>query len=133
MPNQETSTITSFFVNVWVARSDTPIELQSDQGAAFETRFPEKVCSILRTHKNGTTPYHPQRNGLVERTDRTVMTILRAFIERHLSDCWDEILPQCLSAYRDVVHSSTGYVPSLLTLGHELRLIIGVLTSLAPA
>ncbi|KAA3671115.1 uncharacterized protein DEA37_0009058 [Paragonimus westermani] len=61
------------------------------------------------------------------------MTILRAFIERHQSDRWDEILPQCLSAYRAAVHPSTGYTPPLLTLWHGLRLPTEVLTPLAPA
>ncbi|KAA3669989.1 uncharacterized protein DEA37_0001708 [Paragonimus westermani] len=61
------------------------------------------------------------------------MTILLTFIERHQLDRWDEILPQCLSAYRAAVHSSTGYTPSILALGHEIRLPIEVLTSLAPA
>ncbi|KAA3670162.1 uncharacterized protein DEA37_0006433 [Paragonimus westermani] len=133
MPNQEASTITSLFINGWVAGSATLIELHSDQGAAFESRLIEEVCRMLRIRKTGLSPYHPQSNGLVERTTRTVMTILLAFIERHQSDLWDEILPQCLLAYRAAVHSSTRHTPSLLTLGHELRLPIEVLTPLAPA
>ncbi|KAA3674226.1 uncharacterized protein DEA37_0008945 [Paragonimus westermani] len=68
---------------------------------------------MLRIHKTRTTPYHPQSNGLVERTNRTVMTILRVFIERHQLDRWDEILPQCLLAYRTTVHPSTGPKPTL--------------------
>ncbi|KAA3670293.1 uncharacterized protein DEA37_0009019 [Paragonimus westermani] len=87
---------------------------------------------MLRIRKIRTTPYHPQSYGLVEQTNRTVMTILLAFIERHQSDRWDEILPQCLFAYRAAVHSSIWYTSSLLTLGHELRLPIEVLTPLAP-
>ncbi|KAA3675397.1 uncharacterized protein DEA37_0008628 [Paragonimus westermani] len=52
------------------------------------------------------------------------MTILRAFIERHQSDRWDKILPQCLLAYRAAIHSSTAYTPPLPSLGHEIRLPI---------
>ncbi|KAA3670342.1 uncharacterized protein DEA37_0015099, partial [Paragonimus westermani] len=40
---------------------------------------------MLRIHKTRTTLHHPQNNGLVERTNRTEMTTLRAFIERHQS------------------------------------------------
>ncbi|KAA3677194.1 uncharacterized protein DEA37_0006898 [Paragonimus westermani] len=88
---------------------------------------------MLCTHRTRTTPYHPQSNVLVEQTNRTVIKILRAFIERHQSDHWDEILSQCLSAYRAAVHSRTESTLSLLTLGHELRQSIEVLTPLAPA
>ncbi|KAA3678728.1 uncharacterized protein DEA37_0014605 [Paragonimus westermani] len=88
---------------------------------------------MLCVRKTRTTPYHPQSYGLVERTNRTVMTILHTFIERHQSDRWDEILPQCLLAHRAAVHSSTWYTPSLPTLGHERRQPIEVLTPLAPA
>ncbi|KAA3670378.1 uncharacterized protein DEA37_0003765 [Paragonimus westermani] len=75
-------------------------------------------------------PNNSLPNGLVERTNRTVVTILRTFIERHQLDRWDEILPQCFLAYRAAVHSSIEYTLPLLTLGHELRLAIEVLTPL---
>ncbi|KAA3670609.1 uncharacterized protein DEA37_0007655, partial [Paragonimus westermani] len=133
MPIQEASTMTSLFVNEWVACSGSPIELHSDQGAAFESCLLEEVCRMVRIYETRTTPYHPQSNGLVERTNRAVMTILRAFIERHRSDRWDKILPQCLLACRAAFHSITEYTPSLLTLGHELRPPTEVLTPLAPA
>ncbi|KAA3673078.1 uncharacterized protein DEA37_0009556, partial [Paragonimus westermani] len=97
----------------------------------FESRLLEEICRTLCIHKTRTTPYHPQSNGLVEPTN--VMTILRAFIERHQSDRGDEILPQCLLTYMATVHSSTGYTPSLLTIEHELRLSIEVITPLTPA
>ncbi|KAA3670842.1 uncharacterized protein DEA37_0002812 [Paragonimus westermani] len=87
---------------------------------------------MLRIHKTQTT-YHPQSNGLVERTNRTEMTILRTFSERHQSGRWNEILPQCRVTYKATVHKNTGYTSSLQTLGHELRLQIEVLTQPAPA
>ncbi|KAA3671236.1 uncharacterized protein DEA37_0006766 [Paragonimus westermani] len=131
MPNQEASSTASLSVNEWVARFGTPIELHSDQGLRLKVAS-WKDCRTLRIHRTRTTPYHSQSNGLVERTNCTVMTILRIFSERHQSDRWVEILPQCLLAYRAVVHSSTGYTDSLLTLGNELRPTIQVLTLLAP-
>ncbi|KAA3677531.1 uncharacterized protein DEA37_0011338 [Paragonimus westermani] len=133
MPNQKAPTITSLPVNEWVALFGTLIELHSDQGAAFESHPVEDVFRMLWIHKTRTTPHHPQSNGLVERTDRTVLTIPRAVIGRYQTDYWDKIPPHCVLAYMAAVNSSTGYTPSLLTLGHELRLPIEVLTPLAPA
>ncbi|KAA3670533.1 uncharacterized protein DEA37_0004328 [Paragonimus westermani] len=48
MPNQEASTITSLFLNGWIARSGTPSELHYDQGAAFESRLLEELDVRLR-------------------------------------------------------------------------------------
>ncbi|KAA3682118.1 uncharacterized protein DEA37_0002049 [Paragonimus westermani] len=61
------------------------------------------------------------------------MIILHTSIERHQSDRCNEILPQCLLAYMATVHSSTMYTPLLLTVGHELRLPVEVLTLLVLA
>ncbi|KAA3672685.1 uncharacterized protein DEA37_0010174 [Paragonimus westermani] len=48
IPNREASTITSLFVSEWVASFGTPIELHSDQGAAFESHPREKLGERLR-------------------------------------------------------------------------------------
>ncbi|KAA3677067.1 uncharacterized protein DEA37_0009529 [Paragonimus westermani] len=92
MPYQGAFKITSLFVNEWIARFGTPIGLHPGQGAEFERGLLEEVCRMFHIHKTQTTPYHSRSTGLVERTNGTVTTILRAFIERHQSDRWDEIL-----------------------------------------
>ncbi|KAA3670882.1 uncharacterized protein DEA37_0001135 [Paragonimus westermani] len=101
--------------------------------ATVKTRFLKEVCRMLRIYKTRTTPFHPQTNGSVERTNCTAMTILRTFTKQHQSDRWDEILPQCLLAYSAALHSSTGYTHSLPTLDHELSQPTEVLTPLPPA
>ena len=130
MANQEAITIANLIVNEWISRYGAPVSLHSDQGAPFESHLLSEVCHLLGIHKTRTTPYHPQSNGLVERTNRTIIGILRSFVDRFQTEDWDAYLPQCLMAYRASVHTSTGYSPAFLTYGKEIRLPIEILTPL---
>ncbi|CAH8658130.1 unnamed protein product [Dicrocoelium dendriticum] len=128
----DAATVASAFVNEWVARYGAPLSLHSDQGAAFESQLMREVCRLLSIRKTRTTPYHPQGNGLVERTNRTIKGILQTFIERQQTNRWDELLPQCMMAYRAAVHATTGYSPAYLTHGQELRLPVELMSPIPP-
>ena len=109
------------FVHGWVSRFGAPRRLHSDQGSQFEARLFQSLCTILGIRKSRTTSYHPEGNGLVERLNRTLIHHLKAFVgptDVH----WDIHLPLVLLAYRAAVHSSTGFTPSRLLYGAELRL-----------
>ena len=133
MKNQEAATISHLIVNEWIARYGVPVSLHSDQGAPFESHLLAEICHLLGVHKTRTTPYHPQSNGLVERTNRTIKGLLRSFVDRYQNDKWDEFLPQCLMAYRASIHATTGYSPAFLMHGKEIRLPVEILTPLASA
>uniref|UniRef100_A0A0V0J9R5 Retrovirus-related Pol polyprotein from transposon 412 n=1 Tax=Schistocephalus solidus TaxID=70667 RepID=A0A0V0J9R5_SCHSO len=83
-----------------------------------------EVCEMLDIRKKRTTPYHPEGNGLVERTNRTIHNILLALSKDGHQHDWDIQLPFCLLAYRGTIHSSTGFTPHYLWTGRDLRLPI---------
>nr|CAH8829254.1 unnamed protein product [Trichobilharzia regenti] len=132
LQQQDALTIGRAFIDNWVSRFGAPLYLHSDQGAAFESLLISHICNAFGIRKTHTTPYHPQGNGLVERTNRTIKHLLRAFLHNAPENTWDDVLPQCLLAYRSSVHSSTGFSPALLLFGHELRLPVEIRTPLLP-
>ncbi|VUZ56485.1 unnamed protein product [Hymenolepis diminuta] len=87
--------------------------------AGYYRRFVKGFADIA---KPLTTAYHPEGNGQVERTNRTLKSLLRMQLECFEQDQWDLALPTCLLAYRAAVHASTGQTPAFLTYGRELRL-----------
>ena len=74
----------------------------------------------MQTDGNPEAQYHPQCDGMVERFNRTLKTILR----KHAATfgCqWDRYLPGVLWAYRNTPHESTGEKPSFLLFGIDCR------------
>ncbi len=106
----------------WVVRYGTPNTIHTDQGSNFESRLVYEICRIAGIQKTRTTPYHPQGNGQTERTNRSLLTMLRSFVQQARNDTWDEMLPWCLMAYRCTIHSSTGETLAMMTLGYDVRL-----------
>ncbi|BHF80511.1 hypothetical protein SprV_0702363900 [Sparganum proliferum] len=96
--------------------------LREDCGANFQSQLLQEVCEILEIRKTRTTLYHPEGNGLVERTNRTLHDLLLAFSRDGHEHDWDAHLPLCLLVYRGGVHSSTVFTPRYLWTGRDLHL-----------
>ena len=118
MPNMETVTIARILVNDVISKFGIPAKIHSFQGSQFESNLFTELCKLLQVEKTRTTPYHPQSDGMVERFNRTLATMLRAFVNENQRD-WDEQLPYVMMAYRSTEHETTGLTPYMLMLGRE--------------
>ena len=116
MKDQRAETITNLLVEVF-SRLGMPEFLHSDQGRNFESSLLKETCKTLGIQKTHTTAYHPQGNSLVERGNRTVLQMLRCYVDK--SHEWEEFLPLVLYAYRTTKHSSTGITPFELMYGRD--------------
>ena len=120
-PDQSAFTIAKLFVEEIVSRHGVPAQLLSDRGKAFLSQLMQEVNEVLGVKKVNTTAYHPQTDGLVERFNRTLTSMLAKRVERSGSD-WDTHLPYVLFAYRSSVQESTGESPFFLMHGRDPRL-----------
>lgn len=102
------------------SRVGIPKEIITDQGTNFTSGLLRDVYSLLGIQGVKTSPYHPQTDGLVERFNKTLKSMLRKFVNDSGSD-WDQWLPFLLFAYREVPQSSTGFSPFQLLYGHSVR------------
>ena len=101
------------------ARMGLPDEILSDQGTNFMSTLLRKVMETLQVKQMKTSPYHPQTNGMLERFHATLKAMLRKTAEERRE--WDVFLPYVCFAFRDSVHSSTGFSPFQLLLGRDVR------------
>lgn len=90
----------------------------SDRGRAFLSALLKEVEQLLGYHKVNTTAYHPQTDGLVERYNRTMISMLAKVAEKGGRD-WDEHLPFVLFAYRASQQQSTQESPFYLLYGRD--------------
>ena len=129
MPNMEAETVAKLIVEQVIARFGVPSVIHSDQGPQYESRLFSSVCELLGIQKTHTTPYHPKSDGMVERFNKTLCTMLSAYVSDHHRD-WDEYLPYVMMAYRSAEQETTGCTPNRLMLGREVTTPLDIMYGL---
>ena len=119
MPNMEACTVAKILVEEVLCRFGIPQTIHSDQGRQFESNLFQEMCKLLGIEKTRTTPYHPQSDGMVERFNRTLATMLTAYVSTNQRD-WDDQLPYVTVAYRSAEHETTGMSPNMLMFGRKV-------------
>ena len=115
--------------------------ITSDQGGEFNNAINNELAKLLGIEHRLTTPYHPQvgvynyslkltlnavvfqANGLVERFNQTIQTMLVKFIDDK-KDCWEDYLDTCIYAYNTSKHESSKFTPFELMFARKAILPI---------
>ena len=121
VPDQTAKTCANKLLNEVVARYGCPLTILSDQGGAFESAVFHELCRLLEIKKTRTSPRNPRCNGLAERFNRSLLRMIKAYLQGEQTD-WDLNLGCLASAYRASPSESTHLTPNLLFLGREVRL-----------
>ncbi|KAL4083593.1 hypothetical protein QTP88_028909 [Uroleucon formosanum] len=123
LPNHQANTIAEAFVTNFVCTHGIPQTILTDQGTDFLSKIFTEVCKLLQINKINTSPFHPQTNGSLERSHRTLTEYLRHYVDKKLNN-WDEYLPYAFFVYNSTEHTSTGYQPYSLLFGRRLEIPI---------
>ena len=116
LKNQTAATITEKLIQVFSVMG-LPSILHSDQGHNFESTLLQQMLDAFGTSKSHTTAYHPEEDGMVEHFNRSLLQMLRTYVDKQAD--WEQHLPLVLYAYRTSVHSSTGIEPYVLMFGRQ--------------
>ncbi len=93
-----------------ISRVGIPKEILTDQGTAFMSRTLNELYGLLGIKSIRTSLFYPQTDGLVERFNRTLKTMVCKFV-KEVSKNWDRWLEPLLFAVREVPQASTGFSP----------------------
>jgi hypothetical protein len=76
------------------------------------------LCELLRISKINTTPFRPQSNVSVEKSQAVITEYLCHFIWHEQSD-WDTLLPTSAFVYNMASHTSTKCCPFEMVFGRK--------------
>jgi transposase InsO family protein len=127
--NQTAKTTAEALFNSFIVQYGFPKRLHSDQGTNFMSRVIRELCQIAGVEKSRTTPYHPMGNGITERFNRTLLTMLGT-LEPDKKVAWHKHVSPMVHAYNCTEHDSTGHSPYFLMFGRHPRLPVDVVFGL---
>lgn len=107
--------IWDFFI---IFRWGAPTRLLSDQGREFEAKVNDEVCREFGINRSVTSAYHPQTNGLDERTNQTLKQRLSKLVNEHQNN-WCDFLDEVAYSIRTQKQASTKYTPFYLMFGRN--------------
>jgi len=131
LPDHKAETVAKKLIEEVVCRFGVPRELHSDQGTEFENRLIHEMAQVLQMKKTRTNPYHPASDGMIERVNSSIKTMLKCMVDKNPYD-WDEHIPFITVAYRSSPHASTGCSPNQMVYGREITLPVDLMYGLPP-
>ena len=130
--NQTAKTTARLLYDNFILHYGIPDRLHSDNGRSFENKIIEELCAIMGIEKSHTTPYHPESNGIAERFNRSLLSMLGT-LPVDKKSAWKEHIASVVHAYNSTRHATTGYSPYQLMFGREAKLPIDVMFGLSTA
>ena len=119
LEDADAQSITTFIYEDVICRHGIPQILTSDRGTEFVNDLITALTRVYKIQHIKTTAYHPQGNGQVERTNRTIKDILAKITPK--DGDWSHFLPSALFATRVTRSATTKFSPAELLHGHQIR------------
>ena len=111
--------------STWCRQFGLPRTIVSDRDAIFTSRFWQELSRLMGIELAMSTAYHPETDGSSERSNRTVIEALRAYVNRRQTD-WAEHLIHVEMAMNNSVNATTQQTPTEMLYGTSIRLFPAV-------
>jgi hypothetical protein len=118
LSDQTANTVAKALVEQVFLVYGVPRILLTDRGTNFTSQVIREINEYWGVKQSFTTPYHPQTDGMVERFNRTLTTMLASHVQENQRN-WDDLIPYVTYAYRITVHASTKETPFFLMFGRD--------------
>lgn len=108
------------FMNTVFRLHGLPIDILSDRGAQFTSKFWTSVCNSLNISMKLSSPFHHQTNGLTERVNSVIEQYLRCYSNFKGTD-WSNYLYLAEFCYNNTIQESLKESPFYANYGYNPR------------
>lgn len=96
LKDKQAMAVTNALIDDFITIFGPSQSFMCDNSPEFANSLLRAVCNLLETKINFTTPYHPESNGMCERTNKVVKDTLYALTEKNPRR-WDTMIPHLRS------------------------------------
>ena len=107
LKNIDTETVAEALVDIF-SRFGVPEEILSDLGTQFVSECMKEMTRLLSIKQLTTTPYHPMCNGLTEKFNGTMKSMLKRLCSEQPRQ-WHRYINPLLFAYREFLRNILGF------------------------
>lgn len=120
--SEKTARVAAESISAWCSRFGPPPYWMSDQGPHFANDVLSTLATTLGVEHQFTTVYSPWSNGIVERCNQEILSLLRSVLQtRRLQlDVWPQVVPVVQFLLNNTVtRALAGYAPRTVMFGME--------------
>ena len=95
-----------------------PRRILSDNGSAFASNIMKEMCKQFNIHQSFSTSYHSQSQGITERSNRSLVNLMRNYVNAQQTD-WDMKIQPLVWALNTSESTPTGMSAYKLLFGRQ--------------
>jgi len=119
------ATVHRAFLDHWITLFGPPRVIQTDNGVQFVSNMFQELTKLIHATNHYTIRYHPQANGMIERTNRVVKSALTTLVNDR-PRTWHQFVPELRLQINSAIHRTTGEQPLYMLTGRHANFQIGL-------
>lgn len=116
---QTADEVSTFLIERIFTKHGPPQTILSDRGTCFRSQVVQNLLKALEVKPYFTTAYKPQHNGSCERTNQSIVNILKTLLNENTVENWYELLPFVQYIYNTTPSRPSGMSPFEIVYGRK--------------